>query len=126
MYIKNINIPDEEIPERVRFIWSLLSNKYKYTARLSNFWVMLAETYGKKEFEILDFNTIQNGPFESYLIDEMIRWQRGEDLDFSTIASSVIETGDFTAAEKFLMTGEENDLEMRLWAIYLTISRPIY
>ena len=126
MYIKNIGIPDEEIPERVTFIWHLLSNKYKYTARLSSFWEMLAETYGKKEFEILDFNTIQNGPFESYLIDEMIRWQHGEDIDFSTIASSVIETGDFTAAEKFLMTGEENDLEMRLWAIYLTVSRPIY
>ena len=66
----------------------------------------------------------------SFIMSVVFLLQRGitygEDIDFSTIASSVMETGDFTAAEKFLMTGEENDLEMRLWAIYLTVSRPIY
>ena len=126
MYVKNIKIPDEEIPEKVRFVWTLLSDKYKYTARITNIWPMLAESYGIKEFELLDYNSIQNGTFEGFLIDKLIEWQRGEDVDFSEIAKAVLEAGDFTASEKYLLTAGEDELEMRLWAIYLSVSRPNY
>jgi len=113
---------DTDFSETTRQVYRILSSKYGYSIRVSNIWELLAVSLEIPEFEILEPKLYQNGQFESYLIDQYISWRQGNPIDFSKIASSILEVGDFTGSEKLLLSQEE--LENRLWAIYLCLIDP--
>lgn len=113
---------DEDFTGTVKAVYSLLSMKYGYTARISDMFLLLKEAFGLQEFELLDPRLCENGQFESYLIDRLIDWQAGKEIDFSDIYRAILEVGDFTGTEKEMFyTG---DIEERLWAIYLVVCEP--
>ena len=113
---------DTDYSETTRQVYRILSSKYGYSIRVSNIWELLAVSLGIPEFEILEPKLYQNGQFESYLIDQYISWRQGDPVNFTNIALSVLEVGDFTGSEKLLLSQEE--LENRLWAIYLCLIDP--
>ncbi len=126
MYARNIKIADKDIPDSVKQIWKLLSQTFKYTARISNIWPLLSTSFGLSEFELLNTATNENIMLESYLIDKMIEWQSGKDVDFSEIAERIKASQEFTEKEKVLVFEDEEEIGLRLWAIFLSISRPLY
>ena len=106
-----------------RFTYHFLWNRFGYNARITMFWEMLRVAVGKdEEFDILDYRQIQNGTFNSWLIDRQIEWQEGKDVNFSEIYRSFLIAGDFTGSEKLLF--ETCDIEERLWAMYLVVTSP--
>lgn len=120
MFVKNKN--DKDYTNTVKEVYKLLSAQFGYTARISNFWELLKNSLGIKEFEIFDPRLSNNGSFEAYLIDKQIDWQSGEDVDFSEIYEAILVTGTFSGSEKLLLSS--SNLEERLWAIYLVICDP--
>ncbi len=120
MFVKNKN--DKDYTNTVKEVYKLLSAQFGYTARISNFWELLKNSLGIKEFEIFDPRLSNNGSFEAYLIDKQIDWQNGEDVDFSEIYDAILVTGTFSGTEKLLFSS--SNLEERLWAIYLVICDP--
>lgn len=120
MYIKNKNCTD--YTEVVKDTYKLISERYGYTARISDIWKLLQVALGIEEFELLSPEFYQNGEFYAYLIDRQIDWQQGKDVDFSEIYNTILETGDFSQTEKMIFSS--SNIEERLWAIYLAICDP--
>jgi hypothetical protein len=83
---------------------------------------LLAESFGLKNFEILDYRNIQNGPLVSWLMDRQIEWQKGEDVNLSEIYRALLVAGDFTSQERLMF--ETGSMEERIWAILLLITSP--
>lgn len=103
-------------------VYHRLIQRYGGTARISNMFELFKEAYGIDEYMVLDPKTCQNGPFESYLMDELMVWLNGDEVDMSEIYKSILEAGDFTLNEKRLF--EIGKPEERIWAIFLAISDP--
>ena len=100
---------------------NLIVNKYGYTARITRIWEMLADAILIPHFELLDFNTI-SPEFESYLVERLIDWNSGKEVDFGQIKESILIAGDFTGSEKVLL--RQDEIEDRLWGIFLAVSNP--
>lgn len=113
---------DRDYTDTVKAVHQLLSSKYGYTARISNIFELLKESFGLKEFEILDTRTCNNGLLESFLIDKQKDWLDGKKVNFSDIYEAILKEGDFTISEKLLFN--TGNVEERLWAIFLTICSP--
>lgn len=113
---------DTDYTDTVVETYRLLADKYSYTARISLIWQLLRDAFLVPEFEILDIRNYNNGIFEAELVDSFIDWKNNRDVDFSKIYKLILETGDFTRAEKLMF--EEGNFEERLWAIYLAIDDP--
>lgn len=113
---------DKDYTDTVKSIHQLLSSKYGYTARISNIFELIKDSFGLKEFEILDTKLCNNGLLESFLIDKQKEWLEGKQVNFSDIYEAVLREGDFTASEKLLFN--TGNIEERLWAIFLTICSP--
>lgn len=120
MLVKNKN--DNDYTEIVKSVYHLLSNEFGYLARISDIWLLLARSFNIKEFELIDTRQYQNGQFESYLIDRLIDWKHGKDVNFSEITDAIKTVGDFTSSEKLMF--EHGNIDERLWAIYLLIDSP--
>ena len=120
MLVKNKN--DNDYTEIVKSVYHLLSNEFGYLARISDIWLLLARSFNIKEFELIDTRQYQNGQFESYLIDRLIDWKHGKDVNFSEITDAIKTVGDFTSLEKLMF--EHGNIDERLWAIYLLIDSP--
>lgn len=106
----------------VAVVYNLISKRYGYTARLTDIWDLLKTAFTVKEFDILEPTSSLNGPFQSYLIDEQIKWSNGEEIDFKDIADAILKAGDFTNAEKRMFS--DGNIEERLWAIMLAVTNP--
>ena len=117
MYLKNKNNVD--YTDQVRVFFNVINEKYKYSARVSDIWSLLMTGFGIKEFVLLDPKFYANGKLEADLIDYLISWKNEEDIDFSEIAKEILETGDFTGAERLMFSN--NNLEECLWAIYMIL-----
>lgn len=117
-YLKNKNCTDYT-PTCIQ-VYKLIRSKYGYNARISGIWQMLPDSIGIEKLELLDTKYIQNGNFESYLIDRQIDWQDGKDVDFSEVFDAILITGDFTSEEKLLL--QSGNIEERLWGIFLAIT----
>ena len=102
-------------------VCNLIVEKYGYTARITRIWEMLADALAIKEFEFLDFKTVRP-EFESYLVDRLIDWNSGKEIDFTLIKEAILVAGDFTGLEKILLG--QDDIEDRLWGIFLAVSNP--
>lgn len=119
--IKNKNCTD--YTGIVISVYKILSLKYGYTVRISDIFQLLKDSFGIKDFEIFDPMYCNIGQFESYLINELIDWQKGLDVDFSDIYRAILTIGDFTESEKDMF--RYGNIEERLWAIYLVVSNPM-
>lgn len=117
-YLRNKN--DTDYPLACKQVYELLKQKYGYTIRITNIWGLMADVVGLNKFELIDTSYYQNGMFEAYLIDRLIDWQNGRDVDFSEVFNKILITGDFTMDEKLLFI--EGDIEERLWGIFLAIT----
>lgn len=111
-----------DYPETTVMVYRYLLPNNQYSARISNMFQLLAESFGLKNFEILDYRDIQNGPFVSWLMDRQIEWQKGEDVNLSEIYRALLVAGDFTSQEKLMF--ETGSMEERIWAILLLITSP--
>ncbi len=116
------NIENTDYPDITRATYNLLWIKYGYSARITLFWDLLKTATGDIEFELLDFKTIHNGEFMSWIIDRLIEWKEGKDVNFSEIYRAILVAGDFTELEKTKF--EYCSIEERLWAIYLVVTSP--
>ena len=120
MLVKNKDCTD--YTDTTKYTYSLIRNKYGYTARITNIWELLQTALDIEEFELLTPEYYNNANFESYLIDRQIDWLGGRDIDFEEIYKSILTVGDFTADEKRLMTYK--NIEEILWGIFLAICNP--
>lgn len=119
-FIVNKNITDYS--ETALTTYSYLRALFGNTARMTMIWQLLATAFDKKEFDILDYNYLQNGPILAWLIDKQIDWQAGRDVNMSEVYRALLEAGEFTREEKYLF--EVGRIEERLWAIFLLITNP--
>jgi hypothetical protein len=120
MFIKNKN--DNNYTGVTKSVYHILADRFGYTARISDIWELLRYSFGIEEFELLNPRLYQNGMFESYLLDELIKWQKGEDVNFTDIYQAILTVGDFTGREKLMF--DYGNIEERLWAIFLVICNP--
>lgn len=111
---------DNEYSYTTLLVEDLIKNKYGYTARITDIWKLLADSIGLEKFELLDPKYYMNGPFESYLIDEYIKWNKEEEIDFTDIYEAILKVGDFTSSEK--LTLSSCSVEERLLGIFLALS----
>ena len=111
-----------DYPETTVMVYRYLLPNNQYSARISNMFQLLAESFGLKNFEILDYRNIQNGPLVSWLMDRQIEWQKGEDVNLSEIYRALLVAGDFTSQERLMF--ETGSMEERIWAILLLITSP--
>lgn len=121
MLITNKN--NTEYTETVKSVFNSLRMKYKnYSARISDMFQLLKDSFGLDKFDILEEQNCNNGPFISYLIDKQIDWMNGKNVNFEEIYKSIIETGDFSEEEKdiFIL----GNIEERIWAIFLVVCSP--
>lgn len=102
-------------------VCNLIVEKYGYTARITRIWELLQDALAIQEFELLDHREVKP-EFESYLVDRLIDWNTGKDVDFSLIKEAILLAGEFTGKEKLLL--RQDDIEDRLWGIFLAISNP--
>lgn len=119
-FIKTKN--DTDYTDITKSVYKILKNKYSYQARISDIFQLLRDSFGLDEFILLDFNLMNNGPFESWLVDKYISWINGDEIDFIEISNSIFTVGDFTISEKELL--KTGLIEERLWAIFLVLSSP--
>ena len=56
------------------------------------------------------------------MVDRLIDWNTGKDIDFSLIKEAILLAGEFTEKEKLLL--KQDDIEDRLWGIFLAVSNP--
>lgn len=119
-FIKTIN--DTDFTDIVRSVYKLLSEKYGYTARISDIFILLRDAFDLKEFLLLDFNNIRSIEFESWLVDIFIDWKNGRNVDFVQVYNAILEAGEFSINEKNLFIS--GLVEERLWAIFLVIADP--
>lgn len=115
------NKEDKNYTETVRTVYRLLVNS-NHVLRITNIFDLLALSLGISSFDLIDMRMINNGSFESYLVDRQIDWCCGRDIDFDEIYKSILEVGEFTESEKILFSS--GNLEERLWAIMLAVVDP--
>ena len=120
MLVKNKN--NNDYTDIVKSVYHLLSSEFGYLARISDIWLLLARSFNLPKFELIDTNQYQNGELESYLIDRLIDWREGKDVNFTDISDALKFVGDFTGDE--LLMFEHGKIDERLWAIYLVILDP--
>lgn len=119
MFIKKKD-KDNKYSYTTLLVEDLIRQKFGYTARISDIWKLLAASLGLVKFEILDPRYYMNGPFESYLVDQFIKWNKGEEVNFTDIYEAILLVGDFTQSEKLAMSS--SNIEERLLGIFLALS----
>ena len=87
MYLKNKNSSD--YTSQVRVFFNVIDTKFRYSARISDIWALIMTGFGLQQFDILEPQFYNNGEFESKLINYLISWKNGEDIDFSDICALV-------------------------------------
>ena len=115
------NIGESVFPENVVVTELFLKTKYGYTLRISMLLQVLKDFLGITEFTILDERISNNGPIESYYIDQFISWKNGNDVNFSELFRSIKKEYTFSESEKLKL--EEGNIEEKLWAFFLALSR---
>lgn len=115
------NKESNDFSSSAALVCNLIVEKYGYTARITRIWELLQDALAIQEFELLDYREVKP-EFESYLIDRLIDWNTGKDVDFSLIKEAILLAGEFTGKEILLL--RQDDIEDRLWGIFLAISNP--
>ena len=111
---------DRDFTDSVKMSYRIL--KRNGFLKITDFWRALALVYGVKEFELLDLKSPHTTEFESYLMDVLIEWMKGDSIEFRDLEEAIYTFGDFTEMEKLLF--ESGNLQERIWAIYLYLVDP--
>lgn len=109
-------------PATVKNTYEVLNKRFGSSARASDIFELWRIAFGLEELELLDNRMVQNGNYQAYLIDRLIDWNNGKEVDLHELYESVLEAGDFTASEKRIF--ESGEPENRMWAIILAITDP--
>ena len=115
------NKESNDFSSSAALVCNLIVEKYGYTSRITRIWELLQDALAIQEFELLDHREVEP-EFESYLVDRLIDWNTGKDVDFSLIKEAILLAGEFTGKEKLLL--RQDDIEDRLWGIFLAVSNP--
>lgn len=115
------NKESNDFSSSAALVCNLIVEKYGYTARITRIWELLQDALAIPKFELLDHREVKP-EFESYLVDRLIDWNTGKDVDFSLIKEAILLAGEFTGKEKLLL--RQDDIEDRLWGIFLAVSNP--
>lgn len=99
----------------------MIVEKYGVTARITRIWEFILDLLSKSEFDMMEIREV-NPLFESWIVDTLIDWNNGKDIDFTEIRESILRAGLFSPKEKQLLSQDEMDY--MLWGIYLAISNP--
>ena len=73
MLVKNRN--DNDYTEIVKSVYHLLSIEFKYSAKITDIWLLIARSFNIPKLELIDPGQYMNGQFESYLIDRFIEFR---------------------------------------------------
>ena len=112
---------DTELTEPVKIFYMTLKKSYGINGRISDIIQMLEKLYGDK-FELFDPRTWNTGQFASYLMDQQIKFQKGEVLDMVVLHDDILKVYDFTGAEKKRFINES--IEEKIWAIFKFVTNP--
>lgn len=115
-------IDDEGYTQTVRYTYLKLIDKYRNIARISDIFTLLRESLDIPEWILLDTREVQNGNFESYLIEKQQSWIRKEPINFTELYKALLTAGEFVISERRLF--EQGNIEEILWAIFLVITKP--
>lgn len=112
---------DKDYSDSFKTAYKILQRKNEIL-KITDFWRALSIVYGLKEFEILNLRSPHTSEFESYLMDVLIEWVKGDKINLSEIEEAIYTFGDFTEMEKLLF--ESENLQDRIWAIYTYLIDP--
>lgn len=117
----NINTPDEEIPELTKECFNRLKDTYGYNLKITDLPDYL-KLLTDMNLEHVDYQETWTPMFVSYLIDLQHRFMKGDDLDMVVFHQDIIKVFHPSGLEKKLLV--KNNIEERLWAIWLAVSNP--
>lgn len=112
----------EDLPISTRFSYNILKNKYGYTGRISGFPLFLKDIFDIKEFEFFDPRTWNGAEFLSYLMDQLIKYNNGEEIDLAQLHRDILKVFDFNRKEKRMFI--EENIEERLWGVFIFLNDP--
>lgn len=120
-YLVNKNLID--IPESVKIDFNTLHRKFGNSVKVSDFIQMIECVYGS-HFQLFDDKTWNDPRFLSHIIDLVIEFKNGKDVDLSRLHTELTDMYQFTKTEKRLFL--EKSLEEKLWAIFLILNNPAH
>jgi hypothetical protein len=112
---------DTELTVSVRLYYQTLKESYGQTGRITDI-VQMLEKLSLKKFELFDPKTWNSGLFSSYLLDQQIKFQKGEPLDMVVLHNDILKVYEFTSAEKKQFINEI--VEEKIWAIFKYVTDP--
>ncbi len=100
-----------------------IRSNFGISARVTDIWTILPSILlDQKQFDILDLHFVVNGDFDSYLINELVSFKKGESVNFTKIKEKLIEIGDFTTKE--LLSLKESFADEVIWGFYKYVDSP--
>lgn len=119
-FIRTIN--DTDFTQTVKYTYLKLIDKYRNVTRITDIFTLLRESLDIPEWILLDTREVQNGNFESYLIEKQQSWLRNEPINFTELYKALLTAGEFVISERRMF--EQGNIEEILWAIFLVITKP--
>lgn len=119
-FIRTIN--DTDFTQTVKYTYLKLIDKYRNVARITDIFTLLRGSLDIPEWILLDTREVQNGNFESYLIEKQQSWLRNEPINFTELYKALLTAGEFVISERRMF--EQGNIEEILWAIFLVITKP--
>ena len=117
----NKNKNSTDFTPTVVSINNMIVEKYGVTARITRIWEFILDLLSKPEFDMMEIREV-NPLFESWIVDTLIDWNKGKNIDFTEIRESILRAGIFSPREKQILSQDEMDY--MLWGIYIAISNP--
>lgn len=118
--IKTIN--DRDYTDIAVNVFNILKSRYGYTLRISRLLEVIKDVFlFGTDLLLVDLKSCSNGPFDSFIMDRMIDWQQGKEVNFSKIKDEIYNTYQFSSSEKLIL--ETGSIEERLWGFFLALSK---
>lgn len=118
--IKTIN--DRDYTDIAVNVFNILKSRYGYTLRISRLLEVIKDVFlFGTDLLLVDLKYCSNGPFDSFMMDRMIDWQQGKEVNFSKIKDEIYNTYQFSSSEKLIL--ETGSIEERLWGFFLALSK---
>lgn len=118
--IKTIN--NKDYSDIAVNVFQVLKSRYGYTLRVSRLLEIIKDVFlFGSDLLLVDINSCSNGLFDSFLMDRLIDWQQGREVDFSKIKDEIYKTYQFSSSEKLIL--ETGSMEERLWGFFLALSK---
>ena len=117
----NKNKNSTDFTSTVVAVNNMIVEKYGVTARITRIWEFILDLLSKSEFDMMEIKDV-NPLFESWIVDTLIDWNKGKNVDFTEIRKSILKAGTFSSREKQML--DQDDIDYMLWGIYIAIATP--